>query len=364
MNRIKRLGITIVIAMGLFGCSLEESQYSPEQVVNNALKEVTTPGSYYSESEMIYSENGQETEYSISKEWHSSDGKIRIESESKTGENKSTAVNDGTIFVMHIADENQAFIYEDDLEMPSLTPPSLKEQADMLLKMVEDTHKLSIEGEEKIANRMTHHLVAKPNKKNTLFGDMELWIDKENWMILKLISTNGNNSLEMIYTKMELDVEIPSEKFVLDLPEDVEVLDMDAIDNTTEVTLAEATDNMEKPFLYFPESNQWEIGKVELSKLEGEFNRIEINIDYVKDDLPLFTLSAFESPEEVDDEDLTNPGEELVIIREQEGAFMDLANFRIIYWKENGISYSVMPIDPNLSIEEVIEMTKEMKLTK
>lgn len=364
MKRVKRIGITIVMAMGLIGCSFEGSQYSPEQVVQNALKEVTSPGAYYSESEIIYGEKGEETERFISKEWRSRDGKIRIEQESKAGEHKSIAVNDGVTLTMHLIDENQAFIFEDDLEIPSLAAPSLKEQADMLLKMIEDTHTLSVEGEEKIADRATYHLVAKPNKENTLFGDMELWIDKENWMVLKMISVNGDSSLEMVYTKVDLDVDIPSDKFTLDLPEDVDMLDLDVADDTTEVTLAEATENMAQPFLYFPEADGRKIDKIELSKLEGIVNRMELDIEYVRDDIPLLSLSVFESPEDVDDDDLIDPGEEPVTIRNQEGASMELGDFRIIYWQEKGMSYSVMPVDPSISMEEVIEMTNEMELTK
>lgn len=350
--------------MGLIGCSFEGSQYSPEQVVQNALKEVTSPGAYYSESETIYRAKGEDTEHFISKEWHGNDGQIRIESASTTGEHKMIVVNNGTTVTMHDMDKNQAMIYEDDPESPSMTRPSLKEQANILLKMIEDTHTLAVEGEEKIADRASYHLVAKPKKENTLLGNMELWIDKENWMVLKIISKSGDSSLETVYTKIELDIDIPSEKFTLELPEDIDMLDLEMADNTTEITLAEAIENMAQPFLYFPEADGRKIDKIELSKLEGIVNRIELDIEYIKDDLPLLSLSVFEASEEIDDEETLMPGEESVTIRNQEGTSMEVGDFRIIYWQENGISYSVMPIDPNVSLEEVIEMTNEMELTR
>ena len=352
-----------VMAMGLFGCSFEGNQYSPEQVISNALEDTTGPEAYYAESEMTISEKGEIVEQSVIKEWRSDDGKIRIDTEGKDGKDKAIVVNDGKKFTMYQEDQNQALISEDP-ELFSFSPPSLKEQAGLLLEMIEDTHTISIEGEEEIVDRMTYHLVAKANKDNTLLGDMEIWIDKENWMALKTISNTGDSELEMVYTKIDFESKISPEIFTLDLPEGVEIQDLEEMNDVTEVTIEEAAGNIEKPILYFTEKDGLEIEKIEMTEMQGELNRKEVSIDYTKDGLPLFMLAVFESPEESTEDDISIPGEETVTIRGLEGSTMELSDFRSLLWQENGVNYSVVLIDPNFSFDEFIDMTTDMELVE
>jgi len=359
----KKIGLSILMAitaLGLVGCSFEGNKYSPEEVINNALDETETVGAYYSEEEIVISEKGEVTERFISKQWHSEDGKLRIESEGEKGEDKTIAVNDGSKYMVYLVDQNEVLIIEDD-ELPAVQP-SLKEQATILLKMVEDTHTISIEGEEKVLNRMAYHLVAKANEANSLMGDIEMWIDKENWMALKTISINGDTVLESVYKKIDFDAEIPADKFTIDLPEDVKKQDMNDISKATEITIEDAKEAMGKKLVYLPETDEIKIAKIEMTELgvESEMEHKEVSVEYEREGLPLFTLSFFVAPEESSDEDLTLPGEEDVTIRGEEGSMMDLGDFRTVFWQEDEISYSVILINPNFSFDEFIELTNDM----
>ena len=74
-----------VIAMYLSGCSSDTNQYSPDQVIQNALEEKSP--TYYGEAEMIITDKGEETR-EIVQEWRSNDGKTRTESQLQDGSNK------------------------------------------------------------------------------------------------------------------------------------------------------------------------------------------------------------------------------------------------------------------------------------
>lgn len=351
-------------AMGLFGCSFQDNQLSPEQVINNAMKETDERLSYYGEATMEIDGENMEKEIIKMKEWRSADGRVRVETAGENEDDQALSVNDGTTFTIYQESLNQAFISEDD-ELLSVMMPTPKEQANQLLKMVGDSHAISIEGEEKVAGRDTYHLVAKTNEKNTLLGDQELWVDKENWFVLKMIASSGDNHSEVIYTKIDFNYEMTDDLFIVELPDDVDIQNFDELNETTEVTIDEAVDQVGQPLLYFPETKDQEISKIETDELTGELARVEVNIAYEQDGLPLLSLSMFKTPEDLaDSEDLSLPGEEEIEIRGTEGTMMDMENFRTLFWKEDGLSYSIIINDPNLTFEQVIDWTNNMELAE
>lgn len=348
------------IAMGVFGCSFEGSQYSPEQVINNALEETAGIGAYYAESERVVSEKNEEIEHARMKEWRTDDGKIRIEMENEDGSDKVIVVNDGETLILHEVDKKQASMI-DDPEVLNLNMPSPKERANQLLKMVGDTHEISIEDEEKIAGRETYKLLAKTNGDNTLIGDLELWVDKENWMVLKTSGKAGDIESETVYTKIDFKPELSNDLFLLNLPEDVDLQNLEDLVDTTEISLEEVASNIGKSFFYFPEVDGIEITTIELDELRGEIERNEVNINYTKEGAQLFSLSVFESPEEMDDVGLEIPGETTIDIRGKEGMKMEAGDFRLLSWQEEGVSYSIILYDRDLTFEELLEMTVEME---
>ena len=356
-NKLLGGATVVLLTFGLAACSSDENQYSPEQVINNAMKENEEPLSYYAEATM---KMAAEEEQIKLKEWRSKDGKVKVETEGGTEEEQGITVNDGQTITMYQESTKQAFV-SDDGEMLATMAPSPKEQAQQLLKMIGDSHTISIDEEEKIAGRDAYHLVAKANEKDTLFGDQELWVDKENWFVLKSISESGDNRVDIEYTKIEFNKEFPDETFIIELPDGTDIQDLDAMSNTSEVTIEEAAQNVGKPILYFPEEKSRKIERIEMDDIKGELNRVEINIEYVKEETPLMSLSLFTSPESPED-DIKIPGEEKVEIRGIEGTKMEMEGFRNLFWLENGVSYSILLNDPEVSFEEVIQWANDMEL--
>ena len=348
-----------VLSFGLVACSSEDNQYSPEQVINNAMKENEEPLSYYAEATMKMIADDEPIQL---KEWRSKDGKVKVETEGATEEEHGLTVNDGKTITMYQESMKQAIV-SDDGEMLATMIPSPKEQAQQLLKMIGDSHTISVDGEEKIAGRDTYHLVAKANEKGTLFGDQELWVDKENWFVLKSISESGDNRVDIEYTKIEFNKEFPDETFVIELPEGTEIQNLDDMNETPEVTIEEAAQSVGKPILYFPEEKDRTIKMIEMDDIKGELNRVEINMEYEKDEASLLSLSLFKTPENLDD-DMKMPGEKVVEIRGIEGKMIEMEGFRNLFWVEDGVSYSILLNDPDVTFEEVVEWANDMELVE
>lgn len=358
---IKRVVGTVILAMGiagLYGCSMGGNVFTPEEVIQNALKETNELPSYYAEAKFVMTNNDEIEEESIVKEWRSKDGKIRIEMDGIEG--KHVSLNDGKQFLMYNEDAKQAFISE-DAEVLATLAPSMKEQAERSLNIVKDTHTVEVKGEEKIAGREAYHIIATANEKDSIVGDQQLWIDKENWMTLKVISTSGNTVVTMEYEKIDLHYNIKDSDFEIDLPDDVEVEDIDDALESEEVLVEDLKQALELDALYIPEQGELTIDKIEVTKLEGQINRIEAAVEYQLNDTPAFSLSMFEAPVEVD-EDIQMPEEEPITIRGVEGTKIDMEMFRMLSWTEDGMNYVVLINDPDLPFEKVVGLTETMEL--
>ncbi|PWA12185.1 outer membrane lipoprotein carrier protein LolA [Pueribacillus theae] len=355
----KSLILAIIIFM-LFGCSNESSQFSPEEVIHNALQEVESVESFYGESKVIYQEKGRTADAFVFKEWRSKDGKSRIEIVNEDGSMDSISVFDGSSTMTYQPKEKTAFIL-DDANLYPLNQPTPKEEVQLLLNTIRDTHTVSFKGEEEMIGRMTYHITAnvKQNTKS-IYGNQELWIDKENWMVLKTKSTTGDVDSEVTYTSVDFDPNIPPDVFTLDLPDDVQIQNLDDLSEISEGSLEDAVNKVGSDFLYFPEKDGLSISKVEIEEFKGEISRNEVNIDYEKDDRLYLEMTVFEAPEETGEDSQIFPGDEEINVRGNKGTYAELSDFRLLNWQEDGITYSVQLIDPNLTIEKLIELTEKM----
>lgn len=357
---IKNIGMILMIAgvLALMGCSADES-YNPEQVVYNALNNTSASVPYYAEAEMKVIENGEETEHLLVKQWADKDGRRRVETQHADGSGLNIGVYDGTKLINYQPETKQVFYVESDelLELTQLTP---KDQAEYLLRMIRNTHDISVAGEEEIAGRKGYHLIAKTKDAQSLLGDQELWIDMENWMVLKMISISGNMKKEIVYTTFDLNPKLTANLFTLNLPEDVQIVNLDEMNSKEEISLEEAAEVLGEPFLYFSENEGIKITKVAKIELNGELNRNEINIDYTLDGFPSFTLTIFPDLVETEEESFELPGEQDTVIRGQTGEYMEMGDFRSLVWSENGLRYSVLFIDPNMTLEQFVVMADQM----
>lgn len=352
---MKRLiySATLALTLVLTGCSTGGT-FTPQEVVAQTLQEIAEVKSYYGEYKMDLGDEG----LTYIKEWVK-DGKRRIEMTGPNDEQYIT-INDGKQLTSLDVSANsiQIFEYADESEA-ALTQQSPKEQAEMLLKMVEDTHKITLGKEEKVAGRETYQLIAEAKEKNNLIGDMELWIDKENWMVLKTVSTSGGLTMTTEYTKLELDPKLEDSLFVLDVPKGAVVERMDAGSYGPEESSIEEAKTVLGSFLVFKEEGI-ELRSVEDMKVE---DRPEFAFNYNMNDEPAFTLSVLKPAANVADIG-PDVGATKIKVRGVDGEQMDMNNFRYIQWTEGGYQYGVIIENPELSFEEIYQYIESMEIVQ
>lgn len=346
----------ILLMISAIGCSTSLQEYSPEQVIQNALSEKHTTAEYYAESTWIMKEKGEVVESLTIKEWQNEDGKKRVETKSKNDTEHSIAINNGKSLITYIPDEKKAFVIESE-ELTSLNQQSPKEQAEQLLKLIQDTHEIEVNGEEKVAERDTFHLKATAKEDRSLIGNQDIWIDKETWFVLKMISTSGETTIEWEYTKIDYKVQNDEELFTIQLPDDVVVENLDDSFAGKEITFEQAKEELDASFLYIPETEDLKIAYVELSELGGEINRKEITIEYEKAGLPYLSFTVFQHSSEQSD-DITLSNEEDIQIRGLDGTWSE--ELRWLQWVEKGMTYSITVKDPNVSLEELRQLLEKM----
>src|SRR5699024_7368029 len=157
-----------------------------------------------------------------------------------------------------------------------------REQIEMLMQTVQDTHQIEIAGEEVIAGRDTIHMIAtKPDGVKSLFGEQEWWIDKETWLLLKIKSTSGDDMVHMEYTKIDFDAKMEDSLFEIDIPEGVEVEKMDnELSQGDDITIEEIPGKLAQSVFYIPSQDAHEIDTISYIETEGEFAYKDVTIDY------------------------------------------------------------------------------------
>ncbi|MEI3613371.1 LolA family protein [Pseudogracilibacillus sp. SO30301A] len=341
------------------GCS-NMNQYSPEQVFSNAL-ETDNGTSYYGEMEMSIVGMG-ENETSFLKEWRQNE-RSRVEMEVDGG--RVIAINDGKSLIVYEEKEKKAFSFEaGEIQELHMNP---KEQVEMLLEMIQDTHDIQNVGEEEVNGRSTFHMVAQKQKdKKSLYDDQEIWIDKEHWVVLKMNSASGDVQINTEYKKIDFNAKIDESRFQLDLPEDVEIESFDDFDEEEEITLTDIPEKMNNPsVLHIPNTEEHEVDKISFIEIEGDPSYQDVTIDYKRNGLPLMTLTIFTADEETEDtKDIFAAGFEKETIRGEEGVYIDVEDLHFISWSEGGLSYSIEIIDPNVTLDMVKQWAEEMEEIK
>lgn len=353
---MKRFLYLFILMLSAIGCSTSLQEYSPEQVIQNALSEKHKTLEYYAESTWIMKENGEVAETVMMREWQNEDGKKRVETKSKNEKEYSITVNDGKTLITYVPHEKKAYVIEGE-ELTSLNQQSPKEQAEKLLKLIQDTHEIKVIGEEKVAGRKTFHLKATANKENSLVGNQDIWIDKETWFVLKMISVSGESTIEWSYTKVDYKAQNDKELFTIELPDDVVVEKLQDSFSEKEITLEQAKDELGTEFLYIPETEDLKIAYVGLSELDGEINQKEIIIEYTKEGLPYLSLTVIKQSTDRAEETML-PSEEEIQIRGLKGTWSE--ELRWLHWVENGMTYSINVTDSNVSLAELMPVLEKM----
>ncbi|MFF0830677.1 outer membrane lipoprotein carrier protein LolA [Brevibacillus sp. NPDC003359] len=347
------VGGSLLASLLLSGCG-DGQTFSSDDVVTKMMERNKAVGSYYAEGIMNeYSEEKKVNETSFAEWYDANTGKRRFEL--KTNNNVVRGVNDGKQVITYDEAQKTAL----SMEMPnqgvfgSGTP---KEQLIAMLEKVKSSHQIEVIGEEKVNGFDTHHLKATTRDKSSLFGDMELWVDQKTWQVLKSSATTGESKMNVEYTKIELSPSFDDKTFVLDLPPDIKVTPIEDLNPAKKVTVEEAQAAMRAPFLYW-EGTEFSLKGIDLNEWKGELNRNELTLNYMKGELPYFSLSVFPTPKANGSTEMG--GEKAIKVRGLTGSYME--EIHCITWDEKGLRYTALILHPDLTLDEMLMLTEKME---
>ncbi|WP_068677771.1 hypothetical protein [Oceanobacillus sp. Castelsardo] len=173
--------------------------------------------------------------------------------------------------------------------------------------------------------------------------------------MVKLISETGDMTSELEYTELNFSPKFSTDKFTLEIPEDVEISELEESFGADSVTLEEAEEAIGQDFLVFPEG-EIQLSEVNMYDFSEGLGRHEVELNYSsEEDIPMLTLSIFPAPEGME----IKEGD--VKIRGNNGEYEEMIDGFI--WDEDGLRYSLLITNPDFDKEDVLKLTESMKLS-
>lgn len=361
MNKIIILGL--ILSIVLIGCEdFGKESLLPKEIVSYAMEEGENIDEYYMKSNMKIYEMEELTEEMVTEEWKGLvDGKMmrKVEISSKTS-GKMISLADEEMMTMYSEDDNQVFTFEVGEETNNIATKSLKERTMNELNMVKNMYELENLGEEELNGRDSYHIKGNPKKENSLFGEYDVWIDKENWVVLKSVSSSGDTVAETEMLDVDTSPKLDESIFTLDIPEDAEVVDVNsALPEGNIITIEEAREILGEKVLYV-NSEEYQLKNIKNMEYEMEGVPDEILFQYTKDNNMVFEISVFGKNENTTIESDPSVGMNEETIRGNEGIFMDdMIKLSVFY--EDSLQYSFISHDENMTKEEILDIIENMK---
>lgn len=351
MKKIGRLVMYLSLVLFGTGCAIEMNQ-SADEIMTNILESSTEINEYYAEGKMIVREGDNVIEEANFKEFVHEDGRRRLELEHIRDNNYNVTVRTEDEIINYDESSNTAIIFEiDSMDLPhGITQ---REQVTRLLGATKDTHEREIVGEEEVNGFNTYHMVLKANKNNSLFGDMEIWVDQKTWFMIKTTSVIGDTYSEAVYTLIDYSPSFSDEIFAIDLPDDVKIESIDDYVTFDEGDLKEAEQLLGQDFYMF-DVEELNLDKIEIFRSELHD---EVTLHYSIDGFPSFMLSIFPAPEGTGMEITSNER----TIRGLPTEIDIIGDSHFFLWDEEGLRYSLIVENPEVSKEQIISYTEKMK---
>lgn len=357
-------GVAIGIML-LTGCNMKKNSLLPEKIVANAMEVNNETKSYYAESKMKIWEKDKVIEDDTIKEWMNLSGeKTKTRSEiNSEGKGSTISTNNGDKIVVYMKNEKKALVSK-AIKGNGLLKNSQKDQIMNLLKFMKKSHEISTVGEEKINGIATYHLKAVPKEKDNIFGKMDIWVNEENWFVVKMISQSGNTKTEFEYTKIDFSPKFDKSLFEQDIPSNVKIENLeDGMKNKEKnITFKEAADFIGKPVLCIPESLGYKLKTMKIEMYDSSEIQDEIILSYEKDGNQDFSISIRKKQKQNKAVGKI-PGEKDITVRGKKGTSFDDV-VKLITWDENDASYSFMIKNPDITMEDAKKIIEKMDIAK
>lgn len=321
MKFLKTASLLLAASVALGACSEGDvNNYSPEQVIENALQQTEKASRYYGEATLTLNDTTMHI-----KEWH--DGENRRVEVTGEGEEAISVLADGK---MTTYDKKSNSVYTFSMGEDAETLPSPQQTAENMLNIIKDTHEVKLIGEEQVIGRDTYHIQARETKE-TLFGNQDFWIDKETWVILQAKSQTGDTETTTVYTKFDTKPKMSDDLFTIDIPKDAKVEVIEEEPEET-ITLAEAQ------AIYPQLLTVKEEAAARITKLTSAKGEPEITFEYEQAGM---SVSIFKDT--TTEEDTAIPGDTEVDVLGQKAQYTELGDFKLLNFAKDGLRYSIMP---------------------
>lgn len=351
------LGTALLAGSMLGGCAERDMLgISGDEMIEKVVSAETEPVSYYAEGVTKVWTDDKLSHTMHIKEWV--DGKTgQKRTETEENGNVSYAVNNGTEITVYEKETGTAFSM--DVSTTEQQPGQTQKQTLVdQLERLRDSHDVDMMGQEELHGQDVIHIKLTPKEEGTLSISSEYWVDPKTWMIVKVISSYGDEKSEMVYDPIQYNPEFAEDTFVINIPKEVDVKNLNDLTQNSEVSLEEAEQALGQPFLQDVNS-ELKLSRIEMSSLGGELSRDEVTLYYINNDKVEVSLTVFKAPEENVDDKLL-PDESKVEVRDTEGFYMK--SIRNISWSEHGLRYSVMGENEDWTKEKLLAWAKELKL--
>lgn len=363
MRLLKWIGSILIVSILLSGCNFFKN-FSPDQVIENALASSEDAKiKYYAEISIkgsVLMEEGLFEEVSF-KEWR--DGS-KSRQEISSEDDHIILVLDESTLISYSAKDNEA--YEISFDNLSDIPFNPKEQLNQMLSLIRGTHDIEMLEKETFIGRNVIRLQATVREgERSLLGDMDLWIDDEHWIPLKVKTVSGELDMEVNYTKIDFNATFGEEIFEFDLPEGVKVERFDDTDDVIEITASDLPNLFEQPVLVIEESKSMQLKLIESMQFDDDAPFYMADIHYDFEGFPGLTLTITKnenSDEELEEKalELIDDFTEKVTIRGKDGLVLDYPELKMLSWKEDGLEYSVQMINPEIDLEVLLPLLEKM----
>ncbi|WP_282804491.1 LolA family protein [Clostridium tetani] len=365
MIKKKIMSILMVSLLGitaLEGCEGRNS-ILPEEIVAHAMEVNDKNKTYYGERKTVIHEGDKVVEETTSKEWFdiSKDKiRVRIENYKKGNESNFISTNDGNKVILYMKDQNKALTMK-SIDSSNVPVRSLREETKQLLDIIKKSHEIKTLGEEKINGMDTYHLKAVPKEEKSILGEQELWIDKDDWFVVKSISQSANTKILSEYTKLDFSIKIKDSLFTQQIPKGVKIEKMEDLGpKSKKMDLKAVKDYLGSSFLYFNKESKIDIKDINLQQYGSKDIDDEIIMEYTKDNKPFCSISVRKDKDNIP-EDAKMPGEKDINIRGQKGSVVE-GNINIFLWAENNVRYSVILKDNSIKVEDFAKVLDKMSL--
>ncbi|WP_025026685.1 LolA family protein [Caldalkalibacillus mannanilyticus] len=353
---VKKGLIGMATVCALAACSLGGAQFSPEEIVTQAVNESKHFSAYYSEAQMKMNLEEIQQEMTI-REWRDEKAsKIRVEVESANGE-KSVTVNDGEKILSYTVGEDYAY----ELGLGDMELPSYRDQVLKSLSMLQERSDIEIVGEDTLLGQDVYHIKATPKQEGGLFGVEEYWIDQKNWFVLKWKNElyDGSKS-EFTVLNIDFEPQLDENIFTLDFGDkEIEIRNIEEMNPAQEVSLEEAVELMGEKFLTL-EDEVYSLKNIEFVGVDS-LSHQEVILSYHKEELPQFSLSIFKPVDDIQGTALFG-GEETINVRGTEGMYIKNDYLTMLTWDEASWRYSIMVENPSITLEELKALVEKMEM--